>query len=156
MKEKLSIDDFYIAQLDAWEEFLIEVLHSQSNSLRSGLKCIDPGQSDGGLVSQWIEFSHKQLENWTEIEQELLIAIFHAIKEIDPGEGIVSEAGTKAAHRFFDHWENRAGKAFETHKEFYSLIFPWNDGEAELEDRPIQALPEAIKEPVEHNISHAA
>ena len=157
MEQKLTIDDIYITHLDVWEEFWVGLLHTQSNSLRSGLSSIHPEQSDNGLVSQWIEFSQRQLENWTEIEQELVSAIFHTVKEIDFGEGLVSEAGIKSVHRFFDHWESRAGKVFETHREFYALIFPWNDGEAELEDIDVTMPQETKKEAVyQQNAAQAA
>ncbi len=131
MKEKISIDDMYYARLDAWEKLLTEVLHAQSDSMRSGLRSKHPEQAVDSFTAQLFEYSHKQLENWVAIEQEFLSAIVQSIKAIDPAVGYTPESGKETANRFIDHWGNRSGKALEAHTDFYSLIFPWNDGEAE-------------------------
>lgn len=156
MKQQINIDDICMAQLEVWEDFLIKALHAQSDSLRTMLKSMHPEYSDDGIASQWVEFGHKQLENWTEIEQEFVNAIFHSIKEIDLVEGFLSEAGTESAHRFLDHWGNRAGKAFETHTEFYSLIFPWEDGETEPKAISAVTDKDADEEPKHHDVPAAA
>ncbi len=131
MKEKISIDDMYCAQLDVWEELLTKILHAQSDSMRSGLRSIHPGQAVDSGTTQLFEYSHKQLENWVVIEQEFLSVIVQSIKAIDPAVGYTSELGKETANRFIDHRGNRAGNALEAHTDFYSLIYPWNDGEAE-------------------------
>lgn len=131
MKEKISIDDMYCAQLDAWEELLTKILHAQSDSMRSGLRSIHPEQAVDGVTAKLFEYSHRQLENWVVIEQEFLNVIFQSIKAIDPAVGYTSELGKETANRFIEHWANRAGNVLEAHTDFYSLIYPWNDGEAE-------------------------
>lgn len=134
MKEKFSIDDMYRAQFDTWEKLLITVLHAQSDSMRSGLRSIQEKQTVGIFNNQLFEYSHRQLENWVAMEKGFLHTYIQWIKVIDPVRGYTAESGKETADRFIDHWGNRAGKVLEAHTDFYSLIFPWNDGEVESSD----------------------
>jgi len=156
MKEKIRIDDMYYTQLDAWEDLLTKVLHAQSDAMRLGLRSIHPEQAVDSFTAQLFEHSYKQLENWVAIEQEFLSTIIQSIKGMDPAVGYTPEWGKETAHRFIDHWGNRGGKALEAHTDFYSLIFPWNDGEVESSETEEPIVQEVEKTPTKETLSTAA
>lgn len=156
MREKTKTDSLFAAQLDSYEELLNKVLHSQSDCIRLACRILHPLHSVDGHRSQLIEFNDRQLENWFLVEQDLLNAIFHTIKKLDPAEGFTSESGKETAHRFIDHWGHRAGKAMEAHSEFYSLIFPWNDGEDETVESQQDGTQEKKNEGPKEDLTAAA
>lgn len=131
MKDEFSTDEMHFAPLDAWEELLTEVLHAQSASLRSVLRIVHSEQSESSYSDQVIEFSDKQVVHWAEIEEEFLHVVFQSIKNIEHPLGYTPERGKSTAFEFLDHWGNRTGKTIEAHTDFYSLIFPWDDGDFE-------------------------
>lgn len=148
MKDDDSINGLYLVQLDRWEELLTKVVQSQSDSLCSELRCLRPEQAVNSCAVQLFEYNHRQLEVWVAIELDFLNAVFQSVKEMESTLVFTPESGKETAHRFIDHWGNRAGKVLEAHTDFYALIYPWDECEPEAE--------EAKEPPVHGTIAAAA
>lgn len=130
MNDEMSINELCDASLDAWEEWLNKVLHAQSEPLRLVLRSMHSELADSSYADRLVEYGDKQIASWVEIEKEFVHVIFQSIKNMEVPFGYTQETGKSTAFHFIDHWGKRADKAIEAHSEFYSLIFPWDEGES--------------------------
>jgi|GEM_PF-1260143 len=156
MKDEFNINEPYFPQLDAWEKWLTTILDVQSDSTRTVLRYIHRNQGLDNCKNQLLEYSDKQLTNWIAVEKDFLTVIFQSVRNFDTPFGYTPEMGKETANQFIDHWGHRTGKALEAHTEFYSLIFPWDDGEPEAKEEIKSSVKSDSKHPLNHRKTASA